>query len=452
MNIVLLGVNHKTAPVALRERIAIAPAQLAEATRSLVQSDGVREGMILSTCNRVELMALQDSAAPRLLEFVASYFQIDAGLLRPHLYEYREREAILHLFRVAASLDSMVVGEPQILGQVKESYLAARSVGAVRSQMDRLMQRALTVAKKVRSETQIGSASVSIASVAVELGQKIFGSLEAKKVLVVGAGKMSTLAARRLADQGVSALWVANRSQERAEEMARKFGGSAIPFENLYSTAAQADIVITSTGAPQAIFGVEQAQQFMQRRRSRPMVFIDIAVPRDVDPEINRLDGIFLYDIDDLESLASSHLAERRREAELAEALVAAEADRFQRGLQTLNVVPEIVQIQESVERIRQRELGRMQGRLQALSAEQRAAVDSLTRSLAAKFLHHPMQAIKAAAGEGNAAAVEAIRQAFGLGLAGSCPELEEGAGKSCVEAVEAAEAGIPVAVPDEEL
>jgi glutamyl-tRNA reductase len=415
MNIVLLGLNHKTAPIELRERLAIGPLQLEDATRSLMQAPGVLEGMILSTCNRVELLTSQEANAPDLLEFVGSYFDIEPELLTPHMYEYRQENAVRHLFRVACSLDSMVIGEPQILGQVKSSYLAARSAGAIRGHLDKVLQRAFVVAKRVRSETQIGSSSVSIASVAVELARKIFGSLEGKKVLLVGAGKMSEQAARHLLAQGAGAVLVANRTHERAAQLAQRFGGRAIQFDDLYAHADQADIIITSTGSPRPVFRREHAQHFLQQRRGRPMFFIDIAVPRDVDPEVNKLDGIFLYDIDDLQSVAGSHLKERGKEAELAEAMILAEVDKYQRRLHSLNVAPEIVRFQQSAEQIRQGELRRLASRLQSLSPEQQAAVEALTRGLVNKFLHQPVQAIKAAASEGNSAAVEALRDAFGV-------------------------------------
>jgi glutamyl-tRNA reductase len=415
MNIVLLGLNHKTAPIELRERLAIGPLQLEDATRSLMQAPGVLEGMILSTCNRVELLTSQEANAPDLLEFVGSYFDIETKLLTPHMYEYRQENAVRHLFRVACSLDSMVIGEPQILGQVKSSYLAARSAGAIRGHLDKVLQRAFVVAKRVRSETQIGSSSVSIASVAVELARKIFGSLEGKKVLLVGAGKMSEQAARHLLAQGAGAVLVANRTHERAAQLAQRFGGRAIQFDDLYAHADQADIIITSTGSPRPVFRREHAQHFLQQRRGRPMFFIDIAVPRDVDPEVNKLDGIFLYDIDDLQSVAGSHLKERGKEAELAEAMILAEVDKYQRRLHSLNVAPEIVRFQQSAEQIRQGELRRLASRLQSLSPEQQAAVEALTRGLVNKFLHQPVQAIKAAASEGNSAAVDALRDAFGV-------------------------------------
>jgi glutamyl-tRNA reductase len=379
-----------------------------------VQAPGVLEGMILSTCNRVELLTSQEPNAPDLLEFVGSYFDIEPKLLTPHMYEYRQENAVRHLFRVACSLDSMVIGEPQILGQVKSSYLAARSAGAIRGHLDKVLQRAFVVAKRVRSETQIGSSSVSVASVAVELARKIFGSLEGKKVLLVGAGKMSELAARHLLAQGAGAVLVANRTHERATQLAQRFGGRAVNFDDLYAHADQADIIITSTGSARPVFRREHAQHFLQQRRGRPMFFIDIAVPRDVDPEVNKLDGIFLYDIDDLQSVAGSHLKERGKEAELAEAMILAEVDKYQRRLHSLNVAPEIVRFQQSAEQIRQGELRRLASRLQSLSPEQQAAVEALTRGLVNKFLHQPVQAIKAAASEGNSAGVEALREAFG--------------------------------------
>ena len=411
-NFVLLGVNHKTAPIELREQLAIPAHRLASATERLLACPGIQEAMILSTCNRVEILTCQESAAD-LVSFMNDYFDVDPALLRPHIYEYRDREAVRHLFRVAASLDSMVVGEPQILGQVKESYTVARSVGAVQSNLEKLLQSAFSVAKKVRTETQIGSSSVSIASVAVDLAQKIFGSLEGKTVFLVGAGKMSELAARHLIQQGAGAILVANRTHERARQMAELFKGRAIQFEDLYATADQADIIITSTGAPHPIFHPEHGHVFMQKRRNRPMFFIDIAVPRDVDPRMNRIEGIFVYDIDDLQSVAASHIAERSREAEHAESIVAGEVNRYHQKLQTLNVVPAIVGLQESAEEIRQAEIRRAHSRLQSLTPEQLAAVDALTRGMMNKFLHAPLQALKTAAREGDVAKMDAIREGF---------------------------------------
>jgi glutamyl-tRNA reductase len=341
---------------------------------------------------------------------------VDAQTLQPHLYEYREAEAVRHLFRVAASLDSMVVGEPQILGQVKESYAAARSVGAVGTELERLLQSTFAAAKKVRAETQIGASSVSIASVAVDLARKIFGSLEGKRVLLVGAGKMSELAARHLMQRGAGSLLIANRTQDRAVRLAQKFNGHVVRFDDLHARADEADILITSTGSTEFLFRTPHAQQFLHRRRNRPMFFIDIAVPRDVDPEINRLEGIFLYDIDDLQSVASSNLSDRSSEARHAEAILEQELIRYQRRMETLDVVPALVELQAAAEELRQTELRRNQARLRSLTPPQLAVVEAVTRGLMNKFLHQPLQVLKAAAREGDALMVEAIRAAFQRG------------------------------------
>jgi glutamyl-tRNA reductase len=418
MKLVLLGINHKTAPVEVRERLAIPASRLADATRTLLHHPGVREGMILSTCNRVELLTSQDgdeSQPANLLAFLHQYFALPPATVEPHLYEYREREAVRHLFRVASSLDSMVVGEPQILGQVKSAYTVAREVGAVQSELEGLLQRTFAVAKKVRHETQIGANSVSIASVAVELARKIFGTLEGKTVLLVGAGKMSELAARHLMEQGAAAVMVANRTHERAVQLAAQFAGTPVAFDQIYAQAAAADIVITSTGSSEPIFRREHGRQFLHARKNRPMFFIDIAVPRDVDPEMNRLEGIFVYDIDDLQSVAASNMAERSREAQAAETIVAREVDRFQQRLQSLDAVGTVVALQQSAEEMRAAEMLRIRSRLAGLTDEQAAAVDALTRGLMKKFLHAPLSAVKQAAQEGDAETLAALRRSFQL-------------------------------------
>jgi glutamyl-tRNA reductase len=397
LNLVLLGINHNTAPIEVRERLAIPAGRLADATRTLLHQPGIHEGLILSTCNRVELLTLQevDTGATDLPRFLHEYFSVPTATLMPHLYEFREREAVRHLFRVASSLDSMVVGEPQILGQVKQSYSVAREVGAVQSSLEPLLQRTFTVAKKVRSETQIGSNSVSIASVAVDLARKIFGSLEGKTVLLVGAGKMSELAARHLIQQGASTLLVVNRTLARAEKLAQEFHGSVIPFDELYAQADRADIVITSTGSSQHLFERSHGEHFLQRRRNRPMFFIDIAVPRDVDPAMNEVDGCFVYDIDDLQQVAQAHLADRSREAEAAETIVAREVQKYHERLQSRDAVPAIQALQQAAEAIRETELLRAQAKLADLTPLQQAAVEALTRSLTAKLLHPQLTALR---------------------------------------------------------
>lgn len=416
MKLQLIGVNHKTAPVEVRERLAISESRLPEAVRRFAAHPGIDEGMILCTCNRVELVAQTKNGSADLRGFLRQYFQLEPDALEPHLYEYREKDAIRHLFRVTASLDSMIVGEPQILGQVKEAYATARAVGAVRSELDLLLTRAFAVAKRVRTETAVGSSAVSVASVAVELAKKIFGSLNGKYVYLVGAGKMSELAARHLMAHGAAAIFVANRTYDRAERLAAKFEGQAIRFEELYNTCDRADIVITSTGAPHAIFRREHGELFLSRRKNRPMFFIDIAVPRDVDAGMNKLDGIFVYDIDDLQQAVSSHVADRQKEAERAEAIIAMEVDRFQSRLQTLDVVPTIVSLQDHLETIRQAEIDRVRGRLGQLSPEQEMAVETLTRGIVNKIMHTPISTLKTAARESQATTViDLVRRLFNL-------------------------------------
>jgi glutamyl-tRNA reductase len=413
--LVLIGVNHKTAPIDLRERIAISRDELPEATRALAAQPGVSECMIVSTCNRVELLAAVESPETDLTTFLHRHFGIDQTVLAPHIYQHRDQQAVRHLFRVAASLDSMVVGEPQILGQVKEAFATARAAGTVSGELEHLLQSAFAAAKRVRTETAIGSNSVSIASVAVELARKIFGSLQGRTVFLVGAGKMSELAARHLVQQGAGAILVTNRTLERARQLAEPFDGRVIPFEKLYETATEADIVISSTGAPHPIFRKEHGQQFMHRRRNRPMFFIDIAVPRDVDPAMNKVEGIFVYDIDDLQQVAASHIAERQSQAGDAEALINAEVERFHQRRRTVNVAPAIVSLQHQAEEIRQNELKRMHAKLGLLNEEQLAAVEALTRGLVNKFLHPPMQALKQAARENDSTRVDALCEAWSL-------------------------------------
>jgi glutamyl-tRNA reductase len=296
---------------------------------------------------------------------------------------------------------------------VKEAFAVARAAGTVSGQLEHLLQSAFAAAKKVRSETEIGSNSVSIASVAVELARKIFGSLEGRTVFLVGAGKMSALAARHLVQQGAGAILVSNRTQERARLMAEEFAGRVIPFESLYEAASDADIVISSTGAPHPIFRREHGQAFMHRRRNKPMFFIDIAVPRDVDPAMGKLEGIFVYDIDDLQQVAAAHMAERSRVASDAETLIAGEVERFHQRQRAVNAAPAIVAIQRQAEEIRLAEIRRIRTRLGSLSAEQAEAVEALTRGLVNKFLHPPMQALKQAARENNQARLDALCDAW---------------------------------------
>jgi glutamyl-tRNA reductase len=415
--LLLVGVNHTTAPVEVRERLAIPSDRLADATRTLAHQPGVREAIILSTCNRVELLTVQDEGAPDghldadpratatgMIRFLNEYLNVRASEIQPHVYEFREREAVRHLFRVASSLDSMVIGEPQILGQVKQSWTVGREVGAVKTTLDPLLQRAFSVAKRVRTETQIGSSTVSIASVAAELARKIFGSLSGKTVLLVGAGKMSDLAARHLIQQGATVLLVSNRTEARAQAIADALRTptittGVIPRAQLHEQSHRADIIITSTGAGQ-IFTVDNARSLQQRRRNKPVFFIDIAVPRDVAPQVNDVEGCFVYDIDDLQQLAARNQAVRSREAEAAENIVTLEVARYGDRLAQRPATEAIKQLMLDAEALRLQELDRLTHHTlgQPLTPDQLASIDRATRSLTAKLLHPQIAALRSAA------------------------------------------------------
>ena len=409
--LLLLGVNHTTAPVEVRERLAIPTERLADATRTLAHQPGVREALILSTCNRVELLTVQEQVAQSeaeplanaagMIRFLNEYLNVRATEIQPHVYEFREREAIRHLFRVASSLDSMVVGEAQILGQVKQSWSVGREVGAVKSTLDPLLQRAFSVAKRVRTETQIGSSTVSIASVAAELARKIFGSLAGKTVLLVGAGKMSDLAARHLIQQGATTLLVSNRTEARAQAISDSLRTptittGVIPLAQLHQQSHRADIIITSTGAGQ-VFSPQDARSLLQRRRNRPVFFIDIAVPRDVSPQVNDVDGCFVYDIDDLQQVAAQNQAVRSREAEAAETIVSREVDRYNDRLAQAPATEAIKRLLLDAETVRLQEVARITQQFagQPLTAEQLAGIDRLTKSLTAKLLHPQIAALR---------------------------------------------------------
>ena len=419
MNFLLTGLNHKTAPVDLRERLSIPEGELASVTEEVMALPGVQEAMILSTCNRVEILIAhhapkdQEGVEPDVADFLEQRFGLAGSDLRAHLYHHREMEAVRHIFRVACSLDSLALGEPQILGQVKAAYNSAREQGAIGSQLDRLLQDTFALAKRVRTETEIGASPVSISTVAVDLARRIFGDLDGKRVMLVGAGKMSELAARHLIHHGAERILVANRTYLRAESLAQKFGGRALEFDSIYTMPDPPDILITSTGSTQLILSTDHIQQFLHRRRRKPILMIDIAVPRDVDPEVNRLEGAFLYDIDDLQSVASSNLGDRKQEAQRAEEIVAAEALKFEQRLRALEVGPIIAGMRHTIEHLCQAEMKRVSPRLQSLTKDQEAAVKMLARGLTNKFLHLPMHALRNAAQSGDLDAVRAIQAAF---------------------------------------
>ncbi|MDP6086620.1 MAG: glutamyl-tRNA reductase, partial [Nitrospinota bacterium] len=333
-----------------------------------------------------------------------------------HLYHYRGAEAVSHLFRVASSLDSMVVGEPQILGQVKESFRVAREAGSTGIYLNHLFERSFAVAKRVRTETRIGENAVSISYAAVELARKIFGDLEAQRVMLVGAGEMAELATQHLVQLGASGVVVANRSPDRAEALADRFGGRAVDFNHIEAELVGADIVLCSTGAPHAVIRRETVQRVIRHRRNRPMFFIDIAIPRDVEPSVQDIGNVYLYDIDDLEHVIAANIQEREREAARAEVLIDEESDAFLRWMETLEVIPTIVSLRERAEAVRLKEVADLRSRLKGLSPEAEEAVDALTASLVNKLLHSPITELKRrAAGDDAPTFLRVTRSLFGL-------------------------------------
>ena len=415
MQLALVGLSHKTAPVEIRERLAFSNDALRSALTSLVDRRRVNEAMILSTCNRVEVVA--ESPDDRLIrDFICEFHQISHDSVSTHLYSYRNVEAIRHVFRVTASLDSMVIGEPQILGQVKEAFRIAMDAGTVGMHLSALMNRAFAVAKKVRSETGISQSAVSVSYAAVELARKIFGDLSGKTVMIIGASKMGELAAKHLRRAGASSVLVTNRTFERAVELAKVFEGAAVPFEHFTDHMTGADIVITSTGAPHFIIGKNLAEQVIHRRKNKPIFFIDIAVPRDIDPAVNQIDNAFLYDIDDLQQVIDANLKERFKEAMRAEQIVDDEVEAFCLKMQTRDVVPTIVQLRESLEKVRRDEIERNRRHLKDLSPEQQAAVDQITKSIVNKILHPPIEQLKQMAHDPQGADLaDLIRKIFNV-------------------------------------
>jgi glutamyl-tRNA reductase len=420
--IVLVGLSHRTSPLPVRESLAFAKDRLAEALQRMRQEGGVTEAMILSTCNRVELYGRHDEGEgieTRLEEFLCAFHGRPLSEIAPYLYRLAGSEAVRHAFRVAASLESMVIGEPQILGQVKEAYQTAQDAGTLGATLNALRNRSLAAAKRARTETGIGQNAVSVSYVAVELARKIFGELRDKNVLLVGAGKMSLLAARHLVRSGARATVLGGRTFEKAEELAAALGGRAAPFESLRSELAAADIVISGTGAPGIVIrreDVEHARAARGGRYQRPLFLIDIAVPRDIDPATRKLAGIFLYDLDDLRSVAEANLRERQKEAAAAEALVDREVREFLDWQKSLDVVPILVELRQRADEIRRREIERARTRLGTLTPEQEAALEAATTAIVNKLLHPPTVHLKEIARNGFAAEqVALIRKLLGL-------------------------------------
>lgn len=426
-HIVLLGMNHKTAPVEIRERLAVACRAEVNPLRLLPHLEYVDEMVFLSTCNRVEFLFTCNDPNGGIKE-VQALLRAHVGISAAHpldsyLYVHTDMEAVKHLFMVAASLDSMVLGEPQILGQLKGAYRESVDSRTVRVILNRLLHKAFSVAKRVRTETCIGSCAVSVSYAAVELARKIFGELRDKRVLLIGAGEMAELAAEHFLAQGVRHLTVANRTLERAIELAGRFRAETVSFERFLETFKTMDIVLSSTGAQEPIICYQDVRSRMRERRNRPLFFIDIAVPRDIDPRVNEIDNVYLYDIDDLQGVIDLNREERRRQAQLAEHIVDEETVKFKKWMNSLSAVPTIVSLREKADTIRRSELRKTFSQLSHLGERERDAIEVLTESIVKKLLHDPIVFLKKKAQRGTQATfMDYAQQLFNL-ADGNCEE-----------------------------
>jgi glutamyl-tRNA reductase len=417
MRLVLVGTSHHRAPVELREQIFVSAADNRELVERLAGPDA--EAVVLSTCNRTELYLVhadEEAAQARAFAELTTLAGLSEREIAPALYTLTDEAAALHAFRVAAGLDSLIPGEAQILGQVRGAYELAREAHTAGPVLHRLFRQALRVGRRVRSETAIGENPASISSAAAELAERVFGSLDGRRILILGAGKMSDLATVNLISRGVESVFVANRSPERAERLASRFGGRAVGLDQVEAELERADVVVASTSARGFVLSADQVARAMAKRRGRPIFFVDIAVPRDIDPAVNEIEGCYLYDVDDLERVVEESVAGRREEAVRAEAIVSEEAQRFRDWQLSLDVVPAIASLRALAESIREDELARAEGRLGSLSPSQRQAVESLTAQIVNKLLHPPTVRMKeAAAAADGVLYADAIRHLFAL-------------------------------------
>ena len=418
MQLIVLGLNHKTAPVEVRERFSIPADKVSKGLRHLDDYEALNEAVILSTCNRSEMYAVVDDDQedlPTLKQFLfdltGNEENIDA-----YLYHYTGEECIQHLFAVVSSLDSLVIGEGQILSQVKKAYAIAREEGTTSTVLNTLLHRAIAVGKRVRTETRIAYNAVSVSYAAVELARQILGDMTASNVLLFGAGQMAELTAQHLVSRGVNKVYVANRSFENAEALAEKFGGEALPFDTAYKQAIDVDVIVTSTGAPHYVVKPWETQQLMTKRKGRPLVFIDIAVPRDVDPDVASIKGVELYNIDDLEAVVDENIKEREREAERAQIIIDEEVASLLEKFRYLSFRPVMALLSDKAERIRCREVKRAMTKLPDITAEERKAMEHMTKMIVRKLLREPMVKINSAAGtEHEQFYIDAMRNLFKL-------------------------------------
>ena len=419
MHFLAIGVNHKTAPVHLREQVAFGPEILPDALLDLTQQSEVREGAIVSTCNRTECYCAvgdPDAARTRVSQWLADFHGLALEDLAPHLYVFSDREAITHLFRVAGSLDSLVVGEPQILGQLKDAYNHAHGVGSTGPMLNRAFHYAFKVGKRIRSETDIGAQAVSVSYAAVTLARKIFGDLTAARVLLVGAGETIQLAGRHLREAGASSIFVANRTPERAQELAEELNGHALPLEAIADTLGEVDVVVSSTGSPEPIMATDWLKRAQKRRKRRAMFVVDLAVPRDIPAEAERAPGIYLYTVDDLEAVVAENMKSRQREAEHAEGIVEATVDELMRWLRGQEIVPTIKAMRAKAEAIRRQELERTRKQLGYVPEEVESALETFSQALVSKLLHEPTVQLRSCCEDGEGEElIEATQRLFRL-------------------------------------
>ena len=416
-DIILLGLNHKTAPVELRECIAFSGDETVAALESLKKDPVINEILLFSTCNRVEVLLVTDDSTRAIKsaqQFIADYNNIPLSQFQDALYIHTGDEAVRHIFRVAASLDSMILGEPQILGQIKEAYRTATQKKCSGVILNRLLHRTFFVAKRIRTETGIGDRAVSISYAAIELARKIFGDLDAKKALLIGAGEMAELAVEHLMRNRIGSIQVANRTFERGVELARQFKGEAVRFEELDDCLQTVDIIISSTGSPDFVVTRDQVKSIIRSRRNRPLFFIDIAVPRDIDPQINRIPNTYVYDIDDLKGVIEENIEDRQREAVKADRIVDEAVIHFRQWYESLEVVPTIVAIRNKLEGLAEMEVKKT---LQAnkLPNEHREALERMAGSLVNKILHDPTKVLKNRYHEDKSVLLDVTRKLFNL-------------------------------------
>ncbi len=413
-----LGLNHTTAPVEVREKLAFAESSQSVALRQLLESYGMAEAAILSTCNRTEIYAACDGegTARRLRQFLAEVHDLDLTDIEPCFYEFADADVSLHLFGVSSGIDSLVIGESEILGQVRRALETAQQTGSARLLINEVFQRALKIGKRARTETDIGRGRLSVSTAAVELAGQIFDRLEDRDVLLLGAGEMAELTAQYLVDSGIHQLVVANRTHGRAVELARRFRGAAIPLDEFPSLLAEVDIVISSTSAPDFLVLPDMVKQAMRHRRGRPLFLIDIAVPRDVDPLIRQIDSVFLFDIDDLEQVVEANRKEREEEIRSVQSLIDEEQTDFLRWLKALGSGPLIVDLCRHADELRQQELDRWSGKLSHLSEDDRRTVEAALQGFANKLLHQPLVQIRKLANTENGYLhLDTVRRLFNL-------------------------------------